>query len=134
VLRPDSLAIDIAYDTAGRPSQLTLPNGQLRFAYSPTSGNLTTLTAPDGGTLSYTYDGPLPETVTWGGAVQGSVGFKYDADFRVSKIAVNGTDSVAFGYDRDNLLTSAGAMTLTGPVERAARANGARERHVELDV
>ena len=51
--------------------------------------------------------------MTWGGAVQGSVGFTYDADFRVSKIAVNGTDSVAFGYDKDNLLTSAGAMTLT---------------------
>jgi YD repeat-containing protein len=51
--------------------------------------------------------------VTWSGVVQGSVGFKYDSDFRVSKIAVNGTDSVAFGYDKDNLLTSAGAMTLT---------------------
>ena len=113
VLRPDSLAIDVAYDTAGRPSMLTLPNGQVQFAYSPTSGNLTTLTAPDGGTLSYTYDGSLPRTVTWGGAVQGSVGFKYDSDFRVSKIAVNGTDSISFGYDRDNLLTSAGAMTLT---------------------
>jgi RHS repeat-associated protein len=113
VLRPDSMAIDVAYDTAGRPSRLTLPNGQVQFGYSPTTGNLTTLTAPDGGTLSYTYDGALPKTVTWGGAVQGSVGFTYDADFRVSKIAVNGTDSVAFGYDKDNLLTSAGAMTLT---------------------
>ena len=112
VLRPDSLAIDVAYDTAGRPSQLTLPNGQVQFAYNATSGNLTTLTAPDGGTLSYTYDGSLPKTVTWGGAVQGSVGFAYDSDFRVSKIAVNGADSVAFTYDRDNLLTSAGAMTL----------------------
>jgi RHS repeat-associated protein len=113
VLRPDSLAIDVAYDTAGRPSTLTLPNGQVQFAYSPTSGNLTQLTAPDGGTLNYTYDGSLPKTVTWAGAVQGSVGFAYDSDFRVSKIAVNGTDSVAFAYDKDNLLTSAGAMTLT---------------------
>jgi RHS repeat-associated protein len=112
VLRPDSLLIDVAYDTAGRPSALTLPNGQVQFAYGPTTGNLTTLTAPDGGTLSYTYDGSLPKTVTWGGAVQGSVGFKYDSDFRVSKIALNGADSIAFGYDRDNLLTSAGAMTL----------------------
>jgi YD repeat-containing protein len=113
VLRPDSLAIDVAYDTAGRPSTLTLPNGQVQFAYSPTSGNLTQLTAPDGGTLNYTYDGSLPKTVTWAGAVQGSAAFAYDSDFRVSKIAVNGTDSVAFAYDKDNLLTSAGAMTLT---------------------
>jgi RHS repeat-associated protein len=112
VLRPDSLAIDIAYDTAGRPRRLTLPNGQVQFAYSPTSGNLTTLTAADGGTLTYGYDGALPTSATWAGTVQGSVGIKYDSDFRVSKIAVNGTDSVAFGYNRDNLLTSAGAMTL----------------------
>lgn len=112
VLRPDSLSIDVAYDTAGRPTALTLPNGQVRFAYSPTSGNLTQLTAPDGGTLTYTYDGSLPTSASWAGVVQGSVGFKYDSDFRVSKIAVNGTDSVAFGYDKDNLLTSAGAMTL----------------------
>jgi RHS repeat-associated protein len=112
VVRPDSLAIDVAYDTAGRPSRLTLPNGQMQFVYSPTSGNLATLTAPDGGSLSFTYDGALPKTVTWGGAVQGSVGFKYDSSFRVSKIAVNGTDSIGFSYDRDNLLTSAGAMSL----------------------
>jgi RHS repeat-associated protein len=112
VLRPDSLAIDIAYDTAGRPRSLTLPNGQVQFAYSPTSENLTTLTAADGGTLTYTYDGSLPTSATWAGTVQGSVGVKYDTDFRVSKVAVNGTDSVAFGYDKDNLLTSAGALVL----------------------
>jgi RHS repeat-associated protein len=111
LLRPDSLAIDVAYDSAGRPSTVTLPTGSLQFAYSPTSGILTQLTAPDGGTLSYAYDGSLPKTVTWGGVVQGSVGFAYDSNFRVSKIAVNGTDSVAFGYDKDNLVTSAGAMT-----------------------
>ena len=112
VLRPDSLAIDVAYDTAGRPSRLTLPNGQVQFAYSPTSGNLTRLTAPDGGSVSFAYDGSLPKTASFTGAVQGSVGFKYDSSFRVSKIAVNGADSIAFGYDQDNLLTSAGAMTL----------------------
>jgi RHS repeat-associated protein len=112
VLRPDSLAIGVAYDTAGRPSRLSLPNGQVQFAYSPTSGNLTRLVAPDGGTLSYTYDGALSKTVTWGGPVQGSVGFAYDSSVRVSRITVNGTDSVALGYDRDNLLTSAGLLTL----------------------
>lgn len=92
---------------------MTLPNGQVQFAYSATSGNLTTLTAPDSGTLGYTYDGSLPKTMTWRGAIEGSVGFTYDSDFHLSRIAVNGADSIAFSYDRDNLLTSAGAMTLT---------------------
>jgi RHS repeat-associated protein len=62
--------------------------------------------------VNYVYDGALPKAVTWSGAVQGSVGFAYDSNFRVSKLTVNGTDSVAFGYDKDNLITSAGAMTL----------------------
>jgi RHS repeat-associated protein len=112
VLRPDSLAIDVAYDTAGRPSQLTLPNGQMQFAYSPTTGNVTTLSAPGANTINYTYDGFLPKTVTWSGAVQGTVEFAYDSNLRISGIAVNGTDSVAVAYDKDDLLNSIGAMTL----------------------
>lgn len=128
VLRPDSLAIDVGYDTAGRPRSLTLPNGQVQFAYSPTSGNLTTLTSADGGTLSYGYDGRLPTTSTWSGTIRGTVGFRYDSNWRVAGISVNEADSIAFVYDRDNLLLSAGAMTLvrdpqTGRVTKTALAS-----------
>ena len=113
ILRPDSLAIDVAYDTAGRPSTVTMPSGQITYTYSPTNGHLTSLTAPGGLTLGYTYDGVLPKTVTWGGAVQGSVGYTYDNNFRVTSLTVNGANGVSLGYDNDGLLTSAGALTLT---------------------
>jgi RHS repeat-associated protein len=44
--------------------------------------------------------------------VAGSVGYTYDANFRVTALTVNGTDSIALAYDQDNLLTSAGSLTL----------------------
>lgn len=114
ILRPDSQAIAIAYDTAGRPSGLTLPHGSTTFGYSPTTGLLSSLTSATGGSLAFTYDGSLPKTAAWSGTVAGSVGFTYDANFRVTAITVNGTNSIAFGYDNDDLLTTAGSCATMG--------------------
>jgi RHS repeat-associated protein len=111
ITRPDSVAIDFGYEpTTGRLSTLTFDRGQLGYGYSPTTGNLTSITAPGGNTLTYTYDGALPKTATWAGVVQGSVGVGYNTDFRVTSMTVNGANSLAFGYDRDGLLTTAGAL------------------------
>lgn len=49
VTRPDGATIDVGYDGAGRLSVLTFPRGQLRSTYNSTTGNLATITAPDGG-------------------------------------------------------------------------------------
>jgi YD repeat-containing protein len=113
VLRPDSQAIAIAYDTAGRPSTVTLPTGSSTFGYSPTTGLLTSLTSPTGGALAFTYDGSFPKTATWSGTVAGSVGVNYDASFRVTSITVNGANAITLGYDTDDLLTTAGSLTLS---------------------
>jgi RHS repeat-associated protein len=113
ILRPDSQTIAIAYDTAGRTSVLTLPNGSSTFGYSPTTGMLTSLTSPTGGSLAFTYDGSLPKTATWSGTVAGSVGHNYDASFRVTSITVNGANSISLGYDNDDLLTSVGSLSLS---------------------
>jgi hypothetical protein len=40
------------------------------------------------------------------------VGYTYDNNFRVTALTVNGTNSISLGYDNDNLLTSAGSLTL----------------------
>jgi RHS repeat-associated protein len=50
--------------------------------------------------------------LTWSGLVSGSVAFGYDASFRMTSQAVNHS-SLLFGYDNDNVLTGAGALTLT---------------------
>lgn len=110
-LRPDSLAIDFAYDSAGRVDSIVSPGGVLDYSYSATTGQLTGITAPDGEALSLAYDGSLPTRETWGGTVVGEVAFDYDNDFRLSGLAVNG-DTVAYAYDADGLLTSVGAMAV----------------------
>jgi YD repeat-containing protein len=61
-------------------------------------------------TLGYTYDGALPRTTTWSGAVAGTVERRYDHLHRVKEVEALGT-TTAFGYDGDGLLTSAGPVT-----------------------
>jgi YD repeat-containing protein len=113
VTRPDGPSLSLGYDTGGRLSTLTLPGSQVTtYAYSATTGNLSSITAPTS-TLSYTYDGSLLKTTTWAGTVAGSVSRVYDTNFRVATQSVNGANTITFGYDNDSLLTSAGSLTIT---------------------
>jgi RHS repeat-associated protein len=80
--------------------------------YEPGTGRLATVTAPGAG-LAYAYDGALLLSETWSGSVQGDVAWTYDHDFRITNESVRGGLGVAFGYDQDGLLLSAGATTFT---------------------
>jgi YD repeat-containing protein len=113
ITRPDGVVVDLGYDGAGRLSSVAIPRGTIGFGYSPTSGNLTSLTSPDGVSLSYSYNGSLPIQESWSGAVSGSVSLTYDNNLRPVSQSVNGANTVSFGYDNDGLLTAAGALTLT---------------------
>jgi RHS repeat-associated protein len=124
ILRPGGDSIVLNYQSAtGRPSSVVFDRGTLAFTYGDSTGQLLGLSGPASTSLTFTYDGFLPKTVTWGGPVEGSVGVGYDSDFRVTSQTVNGGDSVTFGYDADGLLTAAGSLGLkrsstTGFVER----------------
>jgi RHS repeat-associated protein len=113
ITRPDGKTIDFTYDGAGRLSGLALPNGDLNYTYSGTTGKLTGITDPDGGTLAFTYAGALLTSAAWTGTVAGNVGFTYDNDFRLTGVSVNGADSITYQYDADSLLTNAGSLTLS---------------------
>ena len=110
---PDGRTTDFSYDTLGRLSSLTLPHGQVSYAYHPSTGNLTTVVAPDGGTISYAYDGSLPISTVWMGGISGSVSRTFNNDFGITSQSVNGGNTVNFQYDADGLLTQAGALTLS---------------------
>jgi RHS repeat-associated protein len=112
VVRSDGTPIGIGYDGAGRVTSVTEPAGTHRYAYDPSRGTLMTVTAPDGNGLTFTYDGDLLKSVTWSGSAAASVAFTYDANFRPIAELVNGANSIAFGYDNDDLLTAAGALSL----------------------
>lgn len=110
--RPDGRTVETGYDNGGRLETLTTPHGQIVLTYEAETGNLATITAPGPELLSFTYDGSLPLTETWTGTVFGSVEKVFDNDFRVASQTVGGVGAVAFGYDQDGLLTSAGKLIL----------------------
>jgi len=60
-------------------------NRSISFAYD-VMGRVTNQTLPDGGTLSYTYDGTLPLNETWAGAVNGHVSMAYDPRYEFNKV------------------------------------------------
>jgi RHS repeat-associated protein len=110
--RPDGKAVALDYDPGGRLDRLTLARGQYRHDYHPTTGQPIGISAPDGGTLAFGWDGFLPVSETWGGEISGTLLRDYDNDFRLTGLDVDG-ESVAFGYDDDGLLTNAGVLSIT---------------------
>jgi len=85
----------------------------VRFAYDPATGNLQTLTAPDGGTVSYGYDArDLPTSLTWAGTITGTVHQTYTAQAQLASQQVNSAPSIAFTYDPSGDLVQAGALRL----------------------
>src|SRR5262249_11202343 len=96
----------------GRLNTLTTPTGVMEYAYSPTTGNLISMAGTDGTSLSYGYDGSLLTSTAWSGGISGSVTRSYDNNFRIISQSINGGSTIAFGYDNDSLLISAGALTI----------------------
>jgi YD repeat-containing protein len=112
IVRPDSITIAVTYDSAGRPTAVAFDRGSLTLRYSSGTGNLTKVRTPEGDSLLFTYDGPLPTEVRWAGTVHGKIAVEYDNNFRVISQTLADTDVVSFGYDNDGLLSSAGALVL----------------------
>ncbi len=115
IVLPDGQTVVFNYQaTAGRLESVVLPNGQLSYRYDVTTGNLSTITAPDNSTLSYSYDGSLPLSETWdNGPVKGALALTYDNDFRVTAARINDANIINYQYYKDSLLAQAGDLTLT---------------------
>ncbi len=116
VTRPDGKQVDFDYDTSGRLDLITLqPSGEVRdHVYDALTGNLTQISGADA-TLDFAYDGALQTTETWSGVgiTTASVTRTYDDSLRIQSLQVGSEPAVSFTYDDDDLLTQAGAMTLT---------------------
>jgi RHS repeat-associated protein len=111
--RPDGSAISYEYDEAGRIMEKIMPQGSVTYAYDPSSGLPAAVTAPDGGMLTFSYDGSLATGMAWSGSVAGTVTRQFNDDFRVSQRSVNGEGAITFAYDDDGLLTRAGELQLS---------------------
>lgn len=125
ITRPDGQVITNNYGlTTGKLDSMVIPTGTYSYSYDPTSGQLSTITAPDLGTLSYGYDGFLTTNTTTTGTVSGSVDHVYDNDFRIDSRSINGANIINFGYDNDSLLTQAGSLAIGREVKKDGLING----------
>jgi hypothetical protein len=112
----------LIYDPQQRLSSVVHPQRGYTLGYEPVmvgqGGRLTTLTTTSGSeTVTLTYAQPVTGTalksMTWSGAIAGSVGWLYDQDFRMQTetVTVGATGYAAtYGYDRDGLISG-----VTGP-------------------
>jgi len=117
ITRPDGMQLDYVYDTAGKLDSLVIPRGTVDYSYDLTTGQLNGIdtinsSATTTSTLAYSYDGFLPTSETWTGAISGNISRSYDNSFRLTGLAINGT-STNYGYDNDSLLIQAGDLTLS---------------------
>jgi RHS repeat-associated protein len=129
VTQPGGESIAYTYDGAGRLSGRTLTNfGGSASIYGvayDAAGRVASASGPGAQSASFTYDGELVRSITWTGAVAGSLAVTYDTDFRIATESVNSGPAVAFGYNADGLLIQAGGLSVvrsaqTGLVQSTA--------------
>lgn len=109
--RPDGLVVAYGYDSAGRLQSTQFSRGALSYSYHATTGQLTTISAPENMTLGFQYKGDLLTGESWSGALTGNVQRAYDAGYRTASISVNNTP-INYQYDADSAPTRAGALAL----------------------
>jgi len=113
ITRPDNKIIDFNYDSGGRIAEIVLPKGTQTYQYDAQSGQVISLNDTASGiTLSYAYDGTLLSSEQWNAGISGRVNYGYNPDFRLQSTAVNTQDAIIYAYDKDGLMTQAGALRI----------------------
>lgn len=116
ITRPDSTTISYDYGTTtGLLDQVTTTEGDYDLTYS--YDQVTQITSPQSVTNNFSYDSDMVSsaTTTTGSFV---AGISYTrSQLKVASATVtdnsSGTSAINYGYDNDNLLVTAGDMTVT---------------------
>jgi len=111
ITRADGAILKPRYDNAGRVTSYETPSGTLTWGYDAVSGALKHADNGRGVSLTYTHDGPLVTGTSWTGEIAGTLSFEYDSSFRVRAETAAGLP-ITFAYDADDLITSAGAISI----------------------
>ena len=116
VSRPDGRAIAVGYDAGGRLVSRTFgttgaATGTDTLTYDSV-GRVSTVATASGELMSYGYDGPLLTSESWAGPISGNVTRNFDSNFRISNESVDGSNTISFVYDDDDLLKDAGDLLI----------------------
>lgn len=111
ITRPDGQSVDFTHEPNGRLASITTRSTTVTYGYAPAAGTLATIVDSGGVTMAYQYDGDLLVQEDYTGQIVGVLKWEYNNNFDVSRLTVNG-DSVTYTYDDDQLLTSAGRLSI----------------------
>ncbi len=114
--RPDNRGASRDFDSAGRLATRNFSTGGVitgtdQYEYD-SAGRLSAVTGANGVGTNYSYNGLLLTGLSWTGTVSGDVEVVYDNSLRIASQSVNGSHTIAFTYDNDDLLTGVGALTI----------------------
>lgn len=113
-LLPSGSTVSVDYDTAGRLYTISIPGRTTTYAYD-TKGRLGSVSA---GTesVAFAYGGDLPVNITQSGVLGHTTTMTYNNLFEPVSLGYAGA-TVAYTYDKDGLLTSAGNITVNRSAE-----------------
>ncbi len=114
IVMPSGKTIDRIYAN-DQLLRVETPEGDVEYTYEPCGSKVSSV-SKDGESISYAYDGPLTVSRDSAGALNLSLGYEYNDDFRLESFTYAG-DATAFTRDNDGLLTGAGAFTITRNAE-----------------
>jgi RHS repeat-associated protein len=86
----------------------------LSYLYNTTTtGQMTRADSSDNVRVTPAYSGEITHRLTWSGGLTGSFGIEFDNRYRITANQAGSGVKITYTYDADNLLLSAGAMTIT---------------------
>ena len=109
---PSGQAVEWVYNPQGQLTALQTPEGNHTFVYSATTGMLSRATSRDGQQIDYAYDGGLLTRLSHSGQVTDTVRYTYTNDLLLTHLSYAGA-TIPITYDRDDLVTGIGSITLT---------------------
>jgi RHS repeat-associated protein len=118
ISRPDGSKVLFNYNASnGNLSSISTPTGAYTLSYAPNTSLISSIVSPDNETVSYSYAGALLTKAVSGGVLKNTVSFAYNPDGSLASTSVSGSAGAAsvtnFSYDKDGLVTGAGAEVLT---------------------
>ncbi|MCB9497506.1 MAG: hypothetical protein H6686_11525 [Fibrobacteria bacterium] len=109
VALPTGDTLHLEYDAASRPTRLTTSNDTTIFSYDG-SGRIDGFQRAGQG-LSFQYDGTLPLSESWSGAVLGSVATSWGNGMRPVSQTIGGVP-LSYEFDRDGRLSRFGQYSI----------------------
>ncbi len=111
ITQPNGFMVNFHYDSFGRISSVSTPDGNLSYSYDPVTNKEISCITPESNTLYWNYDGDLLTAEHSEGIVNDSVIYSYNSDLRIGTCSAAGTTD-EFQYDMDGLVTRVQDLTI----------------------